>query len=202
MTEQKLNEATITALRDAVDNLHPQVRAARPWTIEAHGDGEALYYDRGPQSHGLNIVHLTEPAYQWSSVRTLLPLLLQHADGLVARAQGFHAIERAAHSETKRAVQGERDRIVGYLRRVGAHDFDGANGYLEAARDLEKDRDRTTDDGDGANPEKIVAAMRDRETEILDALERLLYAGLDTEKAKFRARKKAAAVLRKHGRIV
>lgn len=47
------------------------------WSIESHGDGEALYIDRRYGSifearHGLNIVHLKYPAYQWPQVKQFI----------------------------------------------------------------------------------------------------------------------------------
>lgn len=57
-----LKEADVRRLLDAV----PTGEITR----EDHGpDGQqALYIGRGPDMHGLNIVHLTEPAHQWPAV--------------------------------------------------------------------------------------------------------------------------------------
>lgn len=41
-------------------------------SIEAHGDGEAIYVGRSNTAHGLNVAHVTEPAYQWPDVRALI----------------------------------------------------------------------------------------------------------------------------------
>lgn len=57
------------------------------FTIEKHGDGEALYLGRSLHAHGLNIVHLTEPAYQWPTVRTALEMSLHDIEFLIAKVQ-------------------------------------------------------------------------------------------------------------------
>lgn len=61
-------------------------------SIEAHGSGEAIYVGRGRNAHGLNVAHVTEPAYQWPNVRPLivaavnaLPRLLDSLDAAEAR---------------------------------------------------------------------------------------------------------------------
>lgn len=49
-------------------------------TRENHGPKgqQALYIGRGPMAHGLNIVHLTEPAYQWPAVFDLFAASPEH----------------------------------------------------------------------------------------------------------------------------
>lgn len=74
-------------------------------TIEPHGpDGfEVLYLGRGPGSHGLNIVTLSDPSYQWPSVREwLLKLPLFVEELLDAR-------------KSEREVR--RERLLGRVRR-------------------------------------------------------------------------------------
>lgn len=81
--------------------------------IEEHGQGEALYLDRGKDPdhddgsffgylHGLNIVHLTEPASQWPEVRAYLEAvspkniiaLLDRLEELEAREENEAQVER------------------------------------------------------------------------------------------------------------
>jgi len=33
------------------------------YTVELHGEGYALYYDRCPHRHGYNLAYITEPAF-------------------------------------------------------------------------------------------------------------------------------------------
>lgn len=35
------------------------------YSIEPHGEGYALYYDRCPHRHGYNLINMTEPAYNF-----------------------------------------------------------------------------------------------------------------------------------------
>lgn len=86
-------------------------------TIEAHGDGEALYIDRGDSWHGLNIVHLTEPAHQWPAVRAwLLALPSALRDAVTA----LTAAEKR-NTDVLRAV----------IRAVGDHARDHHRGGCE-----------------------------------------------------------------------
>ena len=51
-----------------------------PWTIEPHGNGYALYSGRGPMTHGMNLVYLSEPDSNWESTKRLIeavPLMLE-----------------------------------------------------------------------------------------------------------------------------
>lgn len=41
-------------------------------SIEEHGSAEVLYVGRDPGSHGLNIVTISDPSYQWPDVKALL----------------------------------------------------------------------------------------------------------------------------------
>src|SRR5689334_12381963 len=61
-------------------------------SIEEHGDGEALYIGRGPGAHGLNIVHLTEPAYQWADVRALIVEAVNALPVLLSRLEAAEAV--------------------------------------------------------------------------------------------------------------
>lgn len=47
---------------------------------EDHGPAgqQAIYIGRGPRAHGLNIVHVTEPAYQWPAVFNLFAASQEH----------------------------------------------------------------------------------------------------------------------------
>lgn len=35
------------------------------YSIELHGEGYALYFDRCPHRHGYNLINMTEPAYNF-----------------------------------------------------------------------------------------------------------------------------------------
>lgn len=78
------------------------------WSIESHGAGETLYYGRRRSapgrvdggSHGLNIVHLVEPAHQWPAVRALMVAALNAAPVLVRRLREREAA-RGMHSQNE-----------------------------------------------------------------------------------------------------
>lgn len=88
------------------------------WTIERHGGGEALYIGRtcGPRlwdsTHGLNIVHLTEPAHQWPPVRELITQAPQLLRELVEENQNLQVENERLRKELKEATS---HAIQGYV---------------------------------------------------------------------------------------
>jgi hypothetical protein len=90
--------SVIAALRAALSKCPEDV----PMVIEPHGpDGtEALYLGRtygtarDPFSarHGLNIVHLVEPASQWPAVRAAIPTLWNAAPALLSIAEASQSV--------------------------------------------------------------------------------------------------------------
>ena len=55
------------------------------WTIEPHGNGYALYSGRGPMTHGMNLVYMSEPDRNWESTKRLI----EAAPDLLAACQAF-----------------------------------------------------------------------------------------------------------------
>ena len=56
-------------------SLHPIVHTLSSqweWTIEEHGKGYALYSGRGPMTHGMNLVYMTEPDASWETTKRLI----------------------------------------------------------------------------------------------------------------------------------
>ena len=53
----------------------------------------------------------------------------------------YESVTQIVLSEIRKAEDAsERDKIIAYLEEEGSHDFDGANGYLDAARDIKQGR--------------------------------------------------------------
>lgn len=52
------------------------------WTIEPHGNGYALYSGRGPMSHGLKLVHMSEPDGNWEATKRLIEAAPELAEAL------------------------------------------------------------------------------------------------------------------------
>lgn len=52
--------------------VHDVVHTPGPWTIEPHGKGFALYSGRDNEHHGLNLVYLTEPDWNWKANAKLI----------------------------------------------------------------------------------------------------------------------------------
>lgn len=42
------------------------------WTIEEHGKGYVLYSGRDNMYHGMNLVYLSEPDWQWEKTKALI----------------------------------------------------------------------------------------------------------------------------------
>jgi hypothetical protein len=128
-----------------LDEIDARLRACPgDWSVEEHGDGFALYSGRrGPcpdaetlaalsaARHGLNLIHLSDPAYQWPRVRPVIDTAHQDMTWLVAElrrhvpALCYLALSRAeleVHADNQalrehRAVQ-ERDAARGALRKA------------------------------------------------------------------------------------
>jgi hypothetical protein len=64
---EPLDDAYLDRIRARLDAL-----PGTDVSVEEHGDGEAMYFGRDERSHGLNVVNLVEPAFQWPAVRTFL----------------------------------------------------------------------------------------------------------------------------------
>jgi hypothetical protein len=56
-------------------------------TIEPHGKGEAIYVGRGPNTHGLNVAHVSDPAYQWPDVARYIEAATTALPGLIAEIE-------------------------------------------------------------------------------------------------------------------
>jgi hypothetical protein len=63
--------------KESVDaaSMHPIVHTPSSpweWTIEEHGKGYALYSGRGPMTHGMNLVYMSEPDSNWQATKRLI----------------------------------------------------------------------------------------------------------------------------------
>lgn len=69
-------------LQERVERAQELAAAVPEGTIsrEDHGPKgqQAIYIGRGPQAHGFNIAHVTEPAHQWAAVFDLFAASPEH----------------------------------------------------------------------------------------------------------------------------
>ncbi len=77
-----------------------------PLTIEPHGPGEAVYLGRGPNRHGYNVAHVTEPAHQWPETRALIVAAVNALPSLLGRLEAAEAVVEAAREVSAALVDG------------------------------------------------------------------------------------------------
>ena len=122
LTDEEL--ANLKHLLRAVQGRASDLGHSSKMLIEAHGDGEALYLGRGEPmidadgkpigsalfpgldigAHGLNIVHLVEPAYQWPDVRAFIFAACNSIEPLLDMLVEAQAHRGSAHEPMLRAI--------------------------------------------------------------------------------------------------
>lgn len=86
------------------------------WSIEPHGDGEVLYSGRSGHRHGLNIVYLNDPSYQWPAFREAISHAYDDVAFLlaeVARLQALREPRTVVNSEVV-SPAGSAIRVIRY----------------------------------------------------------------------------------------
>jgi hypothetical protein len=84
---------------------------ADEWTIDPHGDGEALMLGSDSRHHGLNMIFLSDPAHQWSQVRPYLLAAMNGAPALLAAHDDLEDALTQARAEIERLTR-ERDEAL------------------------------------------------------------------------------------------
>ena len=128
------------------------------WSVDPHGDGWALMLGSGRGMHGLNMVHLTDPSYQWPTVGRYMLAAMNGAPALLAalddrdreierlRAELVDASRRRAWADERR-LRAEKDAIA--LRAENARLAEGTHRAVEVAM-MRADADTVADIRDGA----------------------------------------------------
>jgi hypothetical protein len=60
-----------------------------PWSIEEHGKGFALYSGRDDMRHGMNLVYLSEPDWNWKANAKLIAAAPDLLESLLEIEQEF-----------------------------------------------------------------------------------------------------------------
>jgi hypothetical protein len=82
-----------------------------PWSIEPHGKGFVLYSGRDNQRHGMNLVYLTEPDWNWEANARLIAAA---PDLLCACKRYLDAMERYGHPDkTDRLMRAAIEKAMG-----------------------------------------------------------------------------------------
>jgi len=84
-----------------INNLSASLKSCKcetKYTIEPHGDGYALYYDRCNHRHGYNLINMTEPAWNFEPkhIEKMINLgheVYEHASKMYGAPLGGHEAE-------------------------------------------------------------------------------------------------------------
>lgn len=85
------------------------------WTIEPHGNGFALYSGRGPMSHGMNRVYLSEPDGNWEVTKRMI----EAAPDMMRVVQRFATTEWMGEAELNLWVKECREIMRKVNRKLG-----------------------------------------------------------------------------------
>ena len=85
-----------------------------PWSIEEHGKGFALYSGRDDMRHGMNLIYLSEPDWNWENNANLIaaaPDLLEALElclGLIEMNEDRHGFLSQQGNVARAAIKKAR----------------------------------------------------------------------------------------------